>query len=169
MYRQKLSSLIDQNHRGLVTNLHPSFVFPTYACTRIYGRWQEDRPYLSDVNCFQAYCWHFEDICYHLGGPHTRFTQTPMNGEVGRWDREGPARFITLRRCGIFSTIHGPIRHAESKREAAQESSGRATCEQTGCCIQYISVAIPNSGAHGDTITQVLWESTNIVFSDIIL
>lgn len=53
----------------------------------------------SDVNCFEAHCWRFEDICYHLGGPHTRSHWTPMSGRVyGGWALgETRGRFITYR------------------------------------------------------------------------
>jgi len=35
----------------------------------------------------QAHCWHFEDICYHLGGPHTCILGPPWAAGVGRWCR----------------------------------------------------------------------------------
>lgn len=48
---------------------HPSSFLSTHTHTRaLTGR----QTVLSDVNRFEAHCWRFEDICYHLGGPHTR-------------------------------------------------------------------------------------------------
>lgn len=99
MYRHKLSSRSTSNPR--TTGLpHPSHCLCTMRThTRaLTGR----QTVLSDVNRFEAHCWRFEDICYHLGGPHTG-TGDPherRSGKVG--PRENPVRFITYEGAASF-------------------------------------------------------------------